>query len=439
MAEADPAPQMFVQPKFTGQRFNNHALPVDVASDLKAYQMLLVGLAKYLYRKETNKHRVPKGFDDVNLVIHGIEEGSTLPSMALVATTLSTGAMLPSEPAWMNYFEQARDLIVVDIAAETSLLERIPKDLLPQVTKLAQSLKDDEVMELQTGDQTLTAVLDHEKRERLVSAVKAVSGYETELEDMNERETELEGFIEDVDFGNGTFRICLDDKSTATVPIQKDHHEQLRRSNGLARDRIFIKCVASYDSDEHLQNVISVESLDIIRNYYMTKQFEAVGQLTEGWCNGCGIAPDKAGLESLAKKLTDSFPQSLRLPIITPTLDGNLLLEWGAIGYVGTTPCYGGGPSVNIDLLSMKVDFCDFKADGGVIEKDFDLKGDIKPFIDFLQEHVSLKANGASNDTSLPDVPSLYTVAAKRLADIKTGHSTTYSLEDVMREYGIAD
>ncbi|UUE99042.1 hypothetical protein NDY24_04165 [Xanthomonas hortorum pv. pelargonii] len=54
----------FSQPKFTGARFDEHTLPVDVARDLAAYERLIVELAKHLYLQEhPGRQRVPKGFE----------------------------------------------------------------------------------------------------------------------------------------------------------------------------------------------------------------------------------------------------------------------------------------------------------------------------------------------------------------------------------------
>ena len=39
----------FLKPRFTGARFDEHTLPVDVARDLAAYEELVIELAKHLW------------------------------------------------------------------------------------------------------------------------------------------------------------------------------------------------------------------------------------------------------------------------------------------------------------------------------------------------------------------------------------------------------
>jgi hypothetical protein len=419
---------VFVQPKFTGRRFDDHTMPVDVASDLKAYQTLLVGLAKHLFFLDNpNRQRVPQGFADVHLAIQGMGEGSTLPALILATvTSVSTATMMPDWFDASGYLVQARDLIAECIAApETSLPARFPKKLLKHFNQIGRSLREDETLELQTGNQGQTAVLNHEKRKKLVLATNAVY----------ERESELEGYIEEVDFEKDTFRLRLDDSRTTIVPMAEDHHDRIRQSVGRVRDRALVRGVAVYDSYERLQKVVAVESLDIIKNYYMAKRFDALGQLEDGWCRGSGVALDKVKLDAVARKLTDFYPEHLRLPTITPTLDGNLLVEWGSIGRAGDTPCYGGGPSVSIRLSDMAIDFCVLGTNGEGIEKCFGLEkdGDIESFIDFLSGHVPQGTEG------VPDAPSLYSIASERLADLDAGRSTVFSIEEVMREYGLAD
>ena len=176
------------------------------------------------------------------------------------------------------------------------------------------------------------------------------------------------------------------------------------------------------------------------RGDLIAKRFDALKQLADGWCRGSGIAPDKDRLGTVAKILVEFFPERLCLPTITPTLDGNLLLEWGVLGRAGDTPCYAGGSWVNLNLGSMEAEFCVLDDDGHGHGERFDIGTDngAKRFMDYLQDRVPQKTIGTPDDMSVLDAPSLYTVASERLADIEAGRSATHSIEDVMREFGLA-
>jgi len=429
VSSAGSAHPIFVQPKFTGRRFDNHALPVDVAADLKAYQALLVALAKHLFLLDNpDRKKMPRGFGDVHLAIQGMDDGSTRPALVLVTVASVTAGSMPFEDC-VDYFSQSHDLIVKRIAAPDSPLPKeFPKKLLSHFNQFGRSLRENEAVELQTLDRAQTAVLNHEMRKKLVLT----------LDESYERETEISGYIWEADFEKYTFKLRIDNDTYAIVPMSEEDYDQVRQSIGHKRDRAFVKCIAVYDSHDHLKKVIEVESFDVIKNYYIAKRFDTLGQLDGGWCDGRGIVPDVANLKALARMLAESYPEHLCLPTITPTLDGNLLMEWGTIGHAGATPCYGGGQWVNINLSNMSADFQYPRANEEGVAKHFDLHNDIESFIAFLLDHIPKEANGTLSEAMALDAPSLYTIAAERLADHEAGRSTVHSLEDVMREYGLA-
>jgi hypothetical protein len=131
------------------------------------------------------------------------------------------------------------------------------------------------------------------------------------------------------------------------------------------------------------QKVISVKSMEVVKNYQLTIQFDELTQLKDGWYEGEGVAPDSNKLKTIAQKLTDSYPEHLPLPTVIPTQDGNLLLEWDTAG----------DPSVDIDLSDMRANFHAFGANGEDIEADFTLNGenDYKIFFEFLSFNVQAK------------------------------------------------
>jgi hypothetical protein len=86
-------------------------------------------------------------------------------------------------------------------------------------------------------------------------------------------------------------------------------------------------------------------------------------QLENGWFDGQGVAPDKQKIEIVAQNIGIHYPETLPMPIIAPTQEGNLLIEWNAEG----------SPSVDIDLGKMRASFHAFGKTNEDIEKDFTL------------------------------------------------------------------
>ena len=341
----------FSQPKFTGTRFDEHTLPVDVARDLAAYESLIVDLAKHLYLTDhPDRQRVPKGFaSNYHLDIERIDGGSAKPILVLVlsgALALAGGER--------DYFDKARDLVSECIAApESALPENFPKEFLVHFNQLGRSLREGEALELPRQG-TESAVLTPDKRKKLVLAADRVY----------EKEVDLLGSIAEVDWERSTFRLRLADGSQANVPMPDSFHNKAREYGGKSRHLVALKGVGTYDSWDRLQKLVSVESLEIVKNYVIATRMDELAQMQAGWFEGQGVALDTDKLAIVADKLVSDFPERLMLPTIVPTQDGNLLLEWAA----------DGSPSLDVFLASLRASFHAFEPNGADIERDFNLE-----------------------------------------------------------------
>lgn len=360
----------FIKPKFNGERFAQHTLPLDVAKDLAAYQNLVIELAKYLYLKEhPDRQRTPKGFGaSFELHLSQVEEGSSI--VPLLAVT----AMLSTEPNPQQYFAQARDLVTQSIAAPADALpEAFPKEFLSYFNQVGSSLREGESMELPNATGR-TAVLTPKRRKDLVLAQSKVY----------ERPVELPGFIGEIDWERKTFRLRLTDGSSAIVPLLESFEQKARQHGGSPRHMVVVKCVASFDSQERLQSVDQVEAISLQLNHELANKMENLAALTDGWYDGVGKAPDPKALSELARMLVRHYLLRLKLPMVVPTQDGNILLEWNGAGE----------PSVDIDLATMNAAFQQFAPDGSDVEADFSLNTDEdwRKFMLYLSDHIEPSA-----------------------------------------------
>ncbi len=335
----------FLQPRFDGARFHEHTLPLEVARDLAAYETLVVELAKHLYiRDHPDRQRVPKGFAaDFHLHLERVDDGCARPLLSVVtagALALGAGADI--------YFERARDLITECIAAaDGQLPEAFPRALLVHFNQVGRSLRADERMELPAPGGA-TAVLTPERRKDLVLSADKVY----------EREIELNGTIGEADWEKSTFRLRLPDGTQAVIPMSESFHSQAREFGGRNRHQVTVKGIATFDSWDKLQKVISAEVPEIQPDYQLSARFDVLLALADGWLDGAGIALDKAKLAQVAERMVGHYPEQLPLPAIAPTPEGNLLLEWDAPG----------DPSVDLDLASMRAAFHAFHPDETEIE-----------------------------------------------------------------------
>lgn len=340
----------FIQPRFAGARFVEHTLPLEVAKDLFAYEALVVDLAKHLYLQDhPERQRVPKGFDaDFHLHLEKVDAGSSKPMLSVVAAgvlALGSGGNI--------YFGKARDLITECVhAPEGQLPSAFPRNLLVYFNQVGRSLHADERMEL-PGTGGTTAVLTPERRKHLVLAAEKVY----------QREMELNGTIGEADWEKSTFRLRLPDGNYAVIPMPESFHPQAREYGGRSRFQVTVKGVATFDSWDKLQKVVSVESFNIQPNYQLSAVFDALSELHDGWLDGEGKAPNKEWLSEVAEEMVQRYPDPLPLPAMVPTPEGNLLLEWEVSGH----------PSVDLSLASRTAAFHAFAPDKTEIERSFDL------------------------------------------------------------------
>lgn len=357
----------FLQPCFLGARFDEHTLPLEVARDLAAYETLVVELAKHLFLKEhPDRQRVPKGFaSDFHLHLEKVDEGSAKPMISVVAAgTLALGAGVN------HYFEQARDLITLCVGSEVGHLPSdFPQELLIHFNQIGRSLQEDERIEL-PGPSGSISELTPAKRKELVLAADTVY----------EREVELVGSIGEADWEKSTFRLRMNDGSQAVIPMPEYFHSKARESGGRTRHQVVVRGVATFDSWDRLQKIVSVESLEISKNHLLASKFDELLALEDGWHDGEGSAPRKAGLGMVSMVLANHYPERLPAPAIVPTPEGNLLFEWNLPG----------DPSLDVDLSSMQGYFHSFGVDQIEVEQDFDLKSDSdwNSLFDFLQHHL---------------------------------------------------
>lgn len=357
--------QNFLQPIFDGDRFSEHTLPLEVAKDLAAYEVLVIELAKHLYMKDNpERERVPKGFAaDFHLHLEKVDEGSAKPLLSLVAASILTlGA------GEKTYFERARELIAECVAASDGQLPgAFPREMLSHFNQVGRSLLPDERMELPLPNGT-SAVLTPDRRKRLVLAADRVY----------EREVELLGTIEEADWGKSSFRLRFPTGGSLVIPMPNSFHPQARQYGGRSRYFFTVKGIGTFDSWDKLQKVISVESLEIQPNYQLTTRFDMLLKVEDGWLDGVGRAPDKTKLSVVAEKMIAHYPEQLPLPVIVPTPEGDLLFEWDI----------SGTPSVDLNLGSLRAYFHQFKEDGTENERELALSSneEWKLFFGFLSE-----------------------------------------------------
>lgn len=307
----------FLRPRFTGARFDEHTLPVDVARDLAAYEELVVELAKHLWLLEhPERERVPRGFEkEFSLHFDGmVEDGSAKPLLSCVvagALALQGGAS--------TYFEQARDIITACVsasAANQTLPDKFPKDLLDYFNVFGRSLREGESLELTCGNSPATLTPDG--RKQLVLKAKTVYT----------KEIELSGHVGEIDWDKQTFRLRLETGTPVIAPLPEHFKELARQAGGKDRTVVLVRGVGVFDAYDHLQKLSDTDQLELMPNQKLADQIEELANLQDGWLDGQGKAPDRDQLAWATDRLVSTFPEDLPFPLTGPTPEGGLFLEW---------------------------------------------------------------------------------------------------------------
>lgn len=336
----------FAQPRFTGARFDENTLPLEVAKDLAAYEILIVELAKHLYLKDhPERQRVAKGFDsDFQLHLQRVDPGSAKPVLCLLAAgALALGG------GTGTYFEQARDLVVQCISAPANQLPAdFPRELLSHFNRVGRSLRPDEHMELMDAGGSV-ATLTPERRKNLVLAADTVY----------ERPINLAGTIVEVNWEKSSFQLRLIEGNLIVVPMPESFHSQARNCGGRSRHQVTVIGGGAFDSWDNLQKVVSVDSLEVQPDYMLASVFDELRSMEDGWYDGQGKAPNKDKIDFIASKMISHYPEKLPIPAIVPTPEGNLLFEWDS-------NC---NPSLDILMPDLTAEYHAFKDGSSDIEQ----------------------------------------------------------------------
>lgn len=312
----------FLKPRITGARFSGGAIPLEVLADFAVLSEMIREVAKWKYREANPKRsRVPRGFTEgIALKLTGVEEGSAIPVISLVVTSL---LLIPSEAE--HYFELARESIIAAVAAADQgrpIKEHLPEKLLGYFDRFGRNIADGEAIELSSVDSEQPAKLTKEIRRKLLLA--SAAKHYTE-------ETSVYGLVHELNQRAMTFELTLPCGTILSrIPVGPDHYDAIWKANVGYRDQYRIKifgtgCFDLNNRLTELRNVEQVEALDLLD---VSVRIDELKQLERGWLDGRGESISSVELDWLNKSFADFYPDFAKLPYLFPTPEGNILAEW---------------------------------------------------------------------------------------------------------------
>jgi len=162
---------------FSGPRFEDAGLELDVLSELVAYRKLLIETAKELWRRENrDRQRLPKGFEEsIRLKFYTIDKGSAAVPIKRIVTR-DHSALFPIRDR-IDEIDEAAQLIdetIVAISEDGPIPERMPKGVLPLLAALGESLRDGEAITTRASGSPRAAEFTRETRTRVDRMLETV-------------------------------------------------------------------------------------------------------------------------------------------------------------------------------------------------------------------------------------------------------------------------
>ncbi len=307
----------FIKPRFVGERFEQATLPVMVARDLAAYEELVIELAKHLYRKKNpDRIRVPRGFaSEFSLHLDStIQPGSAKPSLVAVVASSLLFAPLPVE------FHEARDLVNQVIATPSghALPENFPASFYSYFNRIGRSLADSEFIEWQPESVSNKAVLDQGKRIQLVRTHR--STYEANIEEI--------GRVVTLDTIRPTGSLKRESGDIVPFTYSDPFLDDLRSALGVEHIHVRLRGIGSFDASNSLSSISEIEEIDLLPHWNLVSSVERLSSLQAGWLDGHGALFAIEDVSQIAQDLAQAFPVKLEYPVVVPTGEGNVSLEW---------------------------------------------------------------------------------------------------------------
>ena len=310
-------------PRYDGERFADHRLPIDLIEDLPVLKEMTVEMAKFLYRqKNPDRERIPKNFTSgISFELESLDEGSTIPKIVLIC---QLSGMFPNPN--VEYFEAAKEHIINVIQAaedDSEINSFAPNNVLKQFSKFGRKLASDEFIEFNPKGER-KAKYTRESRKKILQASSSTKEY---TEDVY-----LRGYISELDLKNKTFHIELINGRRLTTQYSEEFEDILTKAlstfNKTSKQKILLESSVRFSKSDNILKIEETKNIIDLDVNDIPFRLEEIGNLKEGWFNGEGKEFDIKKLQELAFSFEDKFNGELPLPNVHPTPNSHIQFEW---------------------------------------------------------------------------------------------------------------
>lgn len=300
---------------------------MEVLPNLAALQELIVKTAKWRYREEHGRQRVPKGFtQDLKLKITALEDGSAVPVISFLPA-VGAALLLNAQTRVQHYYIEAVDSIHTVLAAAVAdtgasgLRKLLPEELLGLFDRVGRGLTAGESLAL-PNRRGVEALLTPPVRQALIRA----SGSSTSTEEVT-----LFGAVPEADQAKERFELhTVDGFVLLNIPFPDLYADAIVDAFAGWRSgaRVRVSGVARVDRGGRVVALDSIDEVAAIDLVDIQARFAELSGLPEGWdAEGTAPALDRHALEILDHAFEAYWADDLPNPAIFPSADQGLHIE----------------------------------------------------------------------------------------------------------------
>lgn len=315
--------EILVSPRFTGERFSAHALPLALMKDLEALQGIIIELARADFvAGHPHRRRLPRGFGE-GLTLHlvGVAGGSFTAHVGLLVPDNILPGLAPEVEVARSACEKFIGAVAV-AQYDGGPAPALPDAAWPHIERFGRGLRDGETIDLGAVGGRPVAFT-REVRRRLLLTRAEVQVVTDELR--------LAARLGSVRPKEKTITLELADERSVVAQVSTQQLHDLRdvRVGELGSTWLHVEGIGSFDRAQQLQRVDEVRSIELLDPLDPRVQVERLKQLRDGWLDGeLGAALNRSLLEKVGAWLELHLTEDMQLPRLYPTPEGGVEAEW---------------------------------------------------------------------------------------------------------------
>ena len=323
-----------LRPRLRGGRFEDGGIPLEFLGDLAPFRELVLEVAKWRFKEDRGRKRAPKGFtDSLSVKFTGLESGSVTPVISVSADQTVMRGMSWHERHAEYYAVKAGASIVETIAAAESGFSPhnngyLQSSHLSYFRRIGHSLRSGEFIEFSSPAFDGTAHFNQRIRRALLN----IAHEGRTLAQTDIRNSAIRGVVYELDQDSMTFELqpISGRRRKVSGPVSELHYQTFLDAFNRYQDgaRVLVEGGSKHNRQSHPAKLESVERISILHPLDVPARLDEFRDMQDGWLDGEGIAPTRAGIDWLSDAFTRNYKEDVPLPFTYAMPSGGVQFEW---------------------------------------------------------------------------------------------------------------